>query len=99
MVFKKLSEKLTKARAKSLGMTVAELKKARLELKRKEKQERLKHEKWKITEKYRLKRKLQKSRKPTDPFALLFGTPLQPQKKKPKKKRRKKKRRIIIEVA
>jgi len=103
MVLKKLREKFTKAKAKRLGMTVAELKKARKDLKRKEGEERLKHEKWKIEQKYKQKKQAKKGKgggvtglitllggsgqNDSDPLGL-FGSPKKPRKKKRKKKRR-----------
>lgn len=61
MVLKKLKRRIKAAKAKSLGMTVEEYKKAKVELRKKEGQERLKHEKWKIEHKYKQKRKAVKS--------------------------------------
>ena len=67
MVFKKLRQKRTEAKAKRLGMTVPEYSQAKRELKRKEGQERVKFEKWKIEQKYKQQRKQVKQRKGKGP--------------------------------
>jgi len=107
-----IREKILKMRAKAKGMTVpeyqeymkkrkAEMKRFREELKRKEREEKKKFEKWKITEKYKRKRKQIKSGKKQegllgllggseeqgeDPLGL-FGSPKKSRKKRKKRKR------------
>ena len=86
MVFKKIREKLLKAKAKAHGMTVPELKqylaerkvekyKFKMELRRKEQKEKAKFEKWKVEQKYKQKRKQAKAGKSTGVLGMieLFG--------------------------
>ena len=56
----KAKREITKIKAKAKGMTVKEYQRYKQDLKRKGKEERLKHEKWKIEQKYKRKREPRK---------------------------------------